>query len=1524
MRQLYVDVRDDNEVKKISFYSPAEGYVGFTSWIGFTTDSGRTFTRKYITYSNVDFGSYSVNLTFGFGVSGVKAFNKDTLIVFGDYGAVPAILYSTDQGNSFRLIYQSQLNTQKSLEGSVKDMIFPTNRDVGYAVEADRIIKTVDRGKNWFVTLNSPNSFYDVVEAVDDNTVFAFSTYFTNKFMKTTNGGTTWQQLTVPAGTITYAHFISSGKGWLNMNYGSIYYTSNGGTSWQLKNGNTSVYALKMKFINDSTGYATGESFRIYKTTDSGKVWEPLPRDNSYEYLGYGHNDLHFWNNNQFWAGGGHGFLEITTNGGGIPLPKAFFSIDTTNLSLTGIVKLVNYSKPNHQYLWYKNDTLISTSYHASYNHKINKSYDSIKLVVTDGSHSDTAISTIYFNVPPPPPIPTITSFKPAIAPKGKTVTITGTNLTGATSVSFGGMPASSFTVISSTNINAVVGNGATGKVSVTTPYGTVDTSGFTFIPAPVISAFTPALGSTGATVTITGSNFTGATAVSFGGIPAASFTVVSDGTITAVLATGGSGSISVIAPGGTASLPGFIFGYPPAITDFTPTVGPTGTVVTIKGNYFAGATAVNFGGVPAASFIVNGDTSITATLFIGVSGVITVTSPFGTGRSIGVFTYVAPLAFDSFSPTIGGTGTRVTINGTSVEYATSITIGGVPIQSIFANNLHSKITVTVGAGATGDIVVTTPYGTVTKGTFIFYPLPVVSSVSPATGTAGTEVTITGMNFDSVQAVKFGGALATSFKVISSTIIKAIIGEGNSGTVSVTTPGGTGSGNNFTFIPSPAPTITSFTPVAAPAGAIVSITGTNFKPDVNGNIVYFGAVKAVVTKATTTNLEVIVPVGATYDYITVTTYNLTAATSQQFSVTPPTLSDITPGSFTKIPDSLITSSKGSNSVFIKDLDGDGKPDIVRTTSKGIVILRNTTTNGNISFSKKINYAFLDFCSIATVGDLDGDGRPEIAVVQDVLNSLRILRNNSSAGNIAFDTTTSIGIGSNLYHINICDMNKDGKPDIYSMNSANASIDFLKNTTQGGSISFRGGPSIRSLHAMPIPVSCDLNGDDKPEIIMEYDVFNGKPPSLAVLRNISNNSTIAFAPLKDIISGNFRNLLSTGDMDGDGKTDVIISTTNGWSVLRNISIDTNFSFQRTDFLNSYRVSPAVGDIDGDGKPDIIVAKGDSISIFKNLSTPGNISFVQKSNYPVGSWFYNAIVCDLNGDQNPEITSTNDVTDKMVVILGNTGSSGSSLIQFCNNNGISLAATTAGTVYQWQMDSGSGFANVNDNSNLNGTHAFVLQLSNVPATWTGYQFRCLTDAIPGTAFNIVVNNSSIPSVTTSGNNNVNSGQAVSILANVTNGGTSPVYQWQDSTTAHTWLDISGATTSTLTYTPTATGNKVRVKVTSNASCASPAMIISTPITFTVNMPTAINPVPAANYGIHLYPNPVTTSLTIDTLSLSDQWQTLEIRNVEGVQTFVQNIQNQTKIVVWAAQLSKGIYVAVLRKKNGEAVYLKFVKM
>ena len=108
-----------------------------------------------------------------------------------------------------------------------------------------------------------------------------------------------------------------------------------------------------------------------------------------------------------------------------------------------------------------------------------------------------------------------------------------------------------------------------------------------------------------GTTVTITGTSFTSANAVTFGGTPAAAFTVVSPTTITATTPAHASGvvDVSVTTPlGGTSQInqPGdeFIYG-PPSVTSVNPTAGPIagGTTVTVTGTNFTQNSTVSFGG---------------------------------------------------------------------------------------------------------------------------------------------------------------------------------------------------------------------------------------------------------------------------------------------------------------------------------------------------------------------------------------------------------------------------------------------------------------------------------------------------------------------------------------------------------------------------------------------------------------------------------------------------------------------------------------------------------------------------------------------------------------------------------------------------------------------------------------------------------------------------------------------------------------------------------------------------------------
>ena len=157
---------------------------------------------------------------------------------------------------------------------------------------------------------------------------------------------------------------------------------------------------------------------------------------------------------------------------------------------------------------------------------------------------------------------PTVTAIAPSSGPGrgGRVVTITGTNFSGATVVSFGGSSATFLNVASATRIVAGSPPGSgTVDVTVTAVGGTSATSPadqFTYIPQPAVTAISPNSGSPsgGTAVTITGANFTGATAVRFGSNAASSITVNSITKITATSPAGtGTVDVTVTAAGGTS-----------------------------------------------------------------------------------------------------------------------------------------------------------------------------------------------------------------------------------------------------------------------------------------------------------------------------------------------------------------------------------------------------------------------------------------------------------------------------------------------------------------------------------------------------------------------------------------------------------------------------------------------------------------------------------------------------------------------------------------------------------------------------------------------------------------------------------------------------------------------------------------------------------------------------------------------------------------------------------------------------------
>ncbi len=199
-------------------------------------------------------------------------------------------------------------------------------------------------------------------------------------------------------------------------------------------------------------------------------------------------------------------------------------------------------------------------------------------------------------------------------------------------------------------------------------------------------------------------------------------------------------------------------------------------------------------------------------------------------------------------------------------------------------------------------------------------------------------------------------------------------------------------------------------------------------------------------------------------------------------------------------------------------------------------------------------------------------------------------------------------------------------------------------------------------------SCDLDGDGKPDLAGSKQ---GTATDIMLLRNTSTLGSLAFASSTVGVTAPTFNL-ACGDLDGDGKPDLIASrggaTRNEVFVLRNTSTAGSITFAAPSklFLDvghlAFRL--AIRDLNLDGKPEVIVtnafddgASPDNILyVFVNQSTAGTVAFLStpvKLTVTGANTSYGLDVQDIDGDGKPEIIA-NQFTASHIFVLRNTSS------------------------------------------------------------------------------------------------------------------------------------------------------------------------------------------------------------------------------------------------------------------------------
>ena len=519
-------------------------------------------------------------------------------------------------------------------------------------------------------------------------------------------------------------------------------------------------------------------------------------------------------------------------------------------------------------------------------------------------------------------PVPIVSSLAPASGTVGTTVTLSGSDFTGATDVSFCAKSAGAPTVLDSAHLTTTVPEGANnGRITVTTP-GTGNT-GVSTSPFLIVPTLSSTSGKAGDTFTIGGPRLEEATAVRIGGVGAPFCATACTGSPNQLQVTvppaAGTGTVAVDTPtdDNQPYTTAQTYSVNPTITNVVPPFGNAGTFVGIDGSGFSGVTSVTFNGVPATFTVLAGhlhiDTRVPAS---ATTGTIVVNTVGGSAAWSGGSFSVRPRV-TSFVPTRGAVGTLVTIKGSGFR-ANGATPPAVSFGSTAADPAGvtvvspNTITALVPAGAaSGAITVQTPDGTSPASAVPFVLQPRIVSLSTDHGPVHTVVTVTGTSFTGATAVRFNGAAATTWHVDSDTQITATVpDDATTGLVSVVTAADTAvSATAFRVTP----VITDIQPPSGRTGDLVMITGTTFN---GATAVSFNGAATTFTVVNPGTIQATVPQSATFGPISVTTPGGTA-TSTDFSLLPKVLSFAPTSGATGTPVTITGTGFGASVTDVK-------------------------------------------------------------------------------------------------------------------------------------------------------------------------------------------------------------------------------------------------------------------------------------------------------------------------------------------------------------------------------------------------------------------------------------------------------------------------------------------------------------------------------------------------------------------------------------------------------------------------------
>src|SRR5262249_32285314 len=265
-----------------------------------------------------------------------------------------------------------------------------------------------------------------------------------------------------------------------------------------------------------------------------------------------------------------------------------------------------------------------------------------------------------------------------------------------------------------------------------------------------------------------------------------------------------------------------------------------------------------------------------------------------------------------------------------------------------------NQIAVTVPVGTiTGQVKVTA--GSVTSNTNMDFvvPAPHITSISPVSGTSGTQVTISGSSFQPSRppnntSVGIGGMTATVTSWSDTQILATVANGASTGPVSVSVNGITS--NQDVLFSTPNPTITGLNPSSAPVGTQVQVNGSGFGATQGSSTITFNGAQITPTSWSDTQIVVTIPANQASGSVAVHMGSILSNTNIMFTVPAPKITSISPtsgvvGTQLTINGSGFQATRGSGYVYLSSISASG---IVSWSDTQIVVtVPNGATTGGV-------------------------------------------------------------------------------------------------------------------------------------------------------------------------------------------------------------------------------------------------------------------------------------------------------------------------------------------------------------------------------------------------------------------------------------------------------------------------------------------------------------------------------------------------------------------------------------------------